>query len=272
MCYSNQMRNINNEFSSYWVLGTMVLVPCPAAKPENVTCPEWDLANGAKQMVLVLLLYLCCCTSAVVLVPCHCPMPSQHRQVRHQVPGLPCRHVCKRCQPGASPVKRHHQRHPRGAVLLQPGTCCHTASCATYIVHHVRQRRTTGHELCDQQLLLPVHVGGHQHHAAVPILPGGCRMHEQQHRHWYAHAFTYPAVCHCSLHCHHTAQANASSSSSNLGLILGLAIGLGGGLLLLAAAVAGFLLYRRRAATGKGASLSDPFAKGADLDDDLHSA
>lgn len=68
-----------------------------------------------------------------------------------------------------------------------------------------------------------------------------------------------------------TAQANASSSSSDLGLILGLAIGLGGGLLLLIVAIAGFLLYRRRG-TARKTSLSDPFAKGADLDDDLHSA
>lgn len=53
MCYGNQLRNTNSEFSSYWVLGAMVLVPCPSDKPQNVTCPEWELVNGA-------LLVFCC--------------------------------------------------------------------------------------------------------------------------------------------------------------------------------------------------------------------
>ena len=51
VCYANQMRNINNEFSSYWVLGAMVLVPCASANPENVTCPEWQLMTGALLLV-----------------------------------------------------------------------------------------------------------------------------------------------------------------------------------------------------------------------------
>lgn len=46
VCFGNQMRNINNEFGSYWILGTMVNIPCPSDNPANVTCPEWELMQG----------------------------------------------------------------------------------------------------------------------------------------------------------------------------------------------------------------------------------